>query len=627
MERGMTMPYRSIEPHRSDGRAEPQVVHFSSGAPSSAYLAFGFSAPEDGFVWMIGPSSRLVLPGPHGAEPLILALVVGCPHSIGAISRHVLAVRVNGRAMGHFVVNRHSLLRIDVTLPPDEANGPMEIAFEHPNFVTNSLLTRSGDSRPLAISLHRLGVVPGWTGPDASLAWLWPGTTATAGLVACTALPDAPPLPCDAVPIRVLLFDKDREGAACLGSGWDHDESGKAFTTATESRISVAAPDLRCDLLLRLLLKPIVIRHLMPQQRLTVVVNDAVVAQVALSVETEIVVPVPWEILVDRPSFDVVLVTPNAIPLAQFDTQMPFPVAGFRLDQISLEPPPRHLADLARRRTDGQATGAASLGRRAELRTTPLEKLPEELARSLSMSDAELMRQFESLGDNCAFGLAQRKVGLEVLGLLRFANTPLVALARALADGFAAIQQRDRIEVALNVIGDPPEFMVHLRRYGVRWHTMIHQGEAELEDVAQEQRDKLVYLRRRFVAGLAASRKIYVYGRFDPIKIDIVAPGFGGELRFEEQAPPLQLCEAASLLAHLNRQGRNTLLYVVPSTPDHPSGSADLVMPGLIRGHLDTFVISAETRVRDHRDWVRLCVNAWLLDSGPNRGFREDLSP
>jgi hypothetical protein len=47
-----------------------------------------------------------------------------------------------------------------------------------------------------------------------------------------------------------------------------------------------------------------------------------------------------------------------------------------------------------------------------------------------------MIREFESLGDNCGFGLAQRKAGAELLSLLRFANTRLNALLLGLDEAF-----------------------------------------------------------------------------------------------------------------------------------------------------------------------------------------------
>ena len=53
-----------------------------------------------------------------------------------------------------------------------------------------------------------------------------------------------------------------------------------------------------------------------------------------------------------------------------------------------------------------------------------------------AIGDRDLVLQFESLGDNCEFGLVQRKAGAEPLGLLRFSSAPLPRLVRALRERF-----------------------------------------------------------------------------------------------------------------------------------------------------------------------------------------------
>jgi len=53
----------------------------------------------------------------------------------------------------------------------------------------------------------------------------------------------------------------------------------------------------------------------------------------------------------------------------------------------------------------------------------------------VGLSAQELMYRFESLGDNCEFGLVQRRCGAEPLGLFRFASIGTEQVARALEAG------------------------------------------------------------------------------------------------------------------------------------------------------------------------------------------------
>jgi hypothetical protein len=64
-----------------------------------------------------------------------------------------------------------------------------------------------------------------------------------------------------------------------------------------------------------------------------------------------------------------------------------------------------------------------------------------------TMTDAELLLQFESLGDNCELGLVQRRAGVEPLGLFRFAGAPLRHLIRALETRFAGMADPAHVRV------------------------------------------------------------------------------------------------------------------------------------------------------------------------------------
>ena len=63
------------------------------------------------------------------------------------------------------------------------------------------------------------------------------------------------------------------------------------------------------------------------------------------------------------------------------------------------------------------------------------------------MPTRDLMLRFESLGQNCEFGLVQRRCGSEPLGLLRFASTPLPHLLAAFEGGFEGLGGPDAIEI------------------------------------------------------------------------------------------------------------------------------------------------------------------------------------
>jgi hypothetical protein len=183
--------------------------------------------------------------------------------------------------------------------------------------------------------------------------------------------------------------------------------------------------------------------------------------------------------------------------------------------------------------------------------------------RLLGITAAELVTRFESLGENCEFGLLQRRCGAEPLGLLRFSSAFLHRLLEALNAEFVGLG--DELEVTVGRSGH--EWMSHDRRYAFEWHTRIHPTEASGEQVHAGERARAKLLRRRLLEDLQTADKIFVYQR----------PG----LASVEEVMPLFLA--------LRRRGPNTLLWVAESDEDHPPGSVEVVSPGLLRGNIDRF--------------------------------------
>jgi hypothetical protein len=597
--------------------ALPWMMRFVATENCRPLLKEGFSVPEADFVWMTGSVSRMILPPIDSVDDLWLRIVVNRPGGSPLITRQIVVIRANGHLIGRFRIEQMSMLTCEIRRDQYEPLVPIVVTIEHPCFLRTDRLGNGKDDRPLAVSLlkvcvSRLGDVDN---PPTKL-WLRRGAPAEHDLVA-----PWPNEPARSVESVMLRFAPGSADLAALADGWTFDDTGCPITCAKASRIAVPAPAARADHMLRLALEPLLIHRLRPQQRLTVVVNGAVVGQFSLVNDTEITMPIPAELWIDRPIIDVILLCPDAVSLNDFDTDVPEQFLGFTLDWLGIEPVPPHLGWLARQRTDELVKTPPIAGSAAFL-GEPLDRLDPAVTQALGIGIADMLRNFESLGNNCAFGLAQRKGGAEILGLLRFANTPFKSLVTALADSFAAVRNPANIDIRLADSGEPREFMAFIEQYGIRWHTMVHEDVAKLEDISAEQITKLVYLQRRFVSGLTANRKIYVFGNYDPDKVKIAAPSFNAPVVYEEAPRPLGLAEAVSAFLHLNQLGRNTLLYVVPCRGGHRSGSAELVLPGVIRGYLDSFVISADTEIHDHADWLRLCANAWVLDKGANTSFR-----
>lgn len=201
-----------------------------------------------------------------------------------------------------------------------------------------------------------------------------------------------------------------------------------------------------------------------------------------------------------------------------------------------------------------------------------------------------LALQFESVGENCEFGLVQRRCDSEPLGLLRFSSTFLRPLIRGLDDGFEGLGEPDDVDPRLE--GDVPrEYMIHEKKYGLVYHSFVYEGQRSVWLMREQETARLKFLRRKFKEELELAEKIFVYKRNAPVP--------------EEEVLPLFLA--------LRRRGNNTLLWVVPAERDRPPGTVEVMMPGLLKGYIDRFAPDDNAHDFSFGGWMKVCANAWVL--------------
>jgi tetratricopeptide (TPR) repeat protein len=123
--------------------------------------------------------------------------------------------------------------------------------------------------------------------------------------------------------------------------------------------------------------------------------------------------------------------------------------------------------------------------------------------------EGKLLIQFESLGENCEFGLAQRHFGVEPLGLLRWVSLEPEGLCRALEERFCILDDPEDLEIKL--IG--PEYHAFGERYQMRMHTFIVASEykGSVEQLKAQLFRRLRYLKDKLLGDLTAAEKIFVW--------------------------------------------------------------------------------------------------------------------
>ncbi len=158
-----------------------------------------------------------------------------------------------------------------------------------------------------------------------------------------------------------------------------------------------------------------------------------------------------------------------------------------------------HARDLALAgdRPAGEQDVSAAVEQRAPQK---IEVVADEAARSLLLG-------FESLGENCEFGLVQRRFGAEPLGLLRFNNVPLGGLLTALANRLQDMGEPTTTEL----VPFMNEYFVQDRRWGLAMHTFIFVGQQDPDILYGKLCRRIAYLKDKLLSDLADAKKVFVY--------------------------------------------------------------------------------------------------------------------
>jgi capsular polysaccharide biosynthesis protein len=222
-----------------------------------------------------------------------------------------------------------------------------------------------------------------------------------------------------------------------------------------------------------------------------------------------------------------------------------------------------------------------------------------------SMPLDELMMEFESLGDNCEFGLIQRTVGADPLSLLRFAGfflppeIRLETLLSALQQRFQGLGAPETIE--LTTAGERHEFVVRETRYKLMYHTFKHEGEIDPDKLRQSESRRLGFLRRKLFDDLASGEKIWVWKS----NVSVTQP------------------QALTLLQTLRGFGPNILLWVVESDRTHRAGTVERIGEHLVKGYVERF--APYDRAGEFIDvpWFEVCQKAYDLFRGNQQKERK----
>jgi hypothetical protein len=378
-----------------------------------------------------------------------------------------------------------------------------------------------------------------------------------------------------------LSFGAGGNGEESVLGGWSAPERKFRWMTRIKSGLRIDQRFELGDYLLELELRPFLAPPKIGRQRLSVAINGIEIAQVTIEREGRYGFRIPAAALGNRRSHAIVLTHPDAVRPADLHDSRDTRLLSIAVARLRISP------------VRAGASGRLIVGTGG----IPAASLEQRVG----MDAARFILNFESLGNNCEFGLVQRQCGAEpFFSLLRFAGMELPTLLRALELGMADFGDEANVEVRVD--DKPrPEFVVHENRYGVFFHTFRYQDETRAETVLVGERKRLAYCAQRLLGDFRKGNKIFVFKRNE-------------RLRDEEIFP---------LYAALATFGDVDLLVVVPSDAEHSPGCVEVVLPGLYRGYVERFAPMENAPDLLLDDWLEVCANAWNLRLSEKRRQRE----
>jgi hypothetical protein len=232
-----------------------------------------------------------------------------------------------------------------------------------------------------------------------------------------------------------------------------------------------------------------------------------------------------------------------------------------------------------------------------------------EAVRGVTLSEdcptlPELMSLFESFGDTCEFGIAQRYYGVEPLDLFRFTGISAGNLLKALTDRMAAFDHPDAITLTLR--DDSQYYFAEVKAYGMNFHTFRDSGKMQTDEVRALVRKKLLFTRRKLFEDLEEGNRMYM----------------------RKRGPGETLAQIIPVYELLQSFGHRTLLWVTLADNDHPDGTVELVRDRLYRGYVARF---AEGRLFaltvNAPSWAKLCRKVVLFGSAPPQQAAHQAAP
>lgn len=207
-----------------------------------------------------------------------------------------------------------------------------------------------------------------------------------------------------------------------------------------------------------------------------------------------------------------------------------------------------------------------------------------------------LMLSFEGLGDNCEFGLLQRRCGADPQGLLRLSHTRLATLEALLANECEGVMDGDDLALAPH-----PHFPEKIIGRSNSLDDLDHQvttqtpGIVTPADHATNAR-RIAYLKRRFLEDLREGTKIFVR-------------------RGRDSRPDT----VESFLARFRRLSQAWVLLVVETDDEGCRGRTVQLGHRYLVGYVGRLAITGDVLDSEVETWISVLLHAYGIVHGGRR--------
>jgi len=227
-----------------------------------------------------------------------------------------------------------------------------------------------------------------------------------------------------------------------------------------------------------------------------------------------------------------------------------------------------------------------------------LQNMRLQLAESMPDSQvpagqSDAIMRFESLGGtgvSCEFGMVQRELGRDSIGLLRWSRNEASHVIDALACEFEGVgSEESTILKTVRHAVDDEEYVTQDRRFFMESHTFVRTSDAPADSMFKQTCRRLRFLRGKLLEDLRAAEKIFMFKAHHALTDD----------------------QVRDLHAALCRYGDNALLCVMRADSSHAASSLRVLGRGVYAGYVGHF-LNDESGLPgfDIPAWQAICAKA-----------------